>query len=140
MTESAEGGAASGKPPGENMACLQIGVGIVSVLLLIFPALTSLRNLKPQVALAGLGLLAGALLAGAGGAMGFKPERQRRAQSVMRAGGVLLALTAVVLLIASGDGLLSWDFPAGAVFLALALISNLATSRFRRAISSPSSR
>lgn len=125
---------ANRKLPGEEMACLQISVGILGLLLLVFPALTSFRGLKPPVALAGLALLAGVVLAAVGGFMGFKPERQRRAHSVMRAGGLLLTMTAVGLLVASSDGLMSWDFPVGAIFLALALISGLATHRFRRAV------
>ena len=128
------GAAPPGKPPGEEMACLQISVGILGVLLLAFPALTSLRHPKIQVALAGLALLAGLLLTAAGGFMGFKPGRQRWAHAVMRLGGIVLALTAVVLLVTSGDGLLSWDFPVGIIFLTLAFISELATRRFGRAL------
>ncbi|HUI40846.1 MAG TPA: hypothetical protein VL523_02640 [Terriglobia bacterium] len=131
---------ASRKLPGEEMACLQISVGILGVLLLVFPALTSFRGLKVHVALAGLALLGGVLLAAVGGFMGLKPERQRRAHSVMRAGGVLLTLTAIVLLIASSDGLMGWDFPVGAIFLTLGLISDLATHRFRRALAATPSR
>jgi hypothetical protein len=122
------------RPPGEEMACLQIAIGILGLLLLIFPALTTLRHPNIEVALAGLGLLAGIVLTASGGFMGFKPERRRRAHQEMRFGGLVLAVTAVAMLVASSDGLIGWDFPVGVVFLTLAFISALAARRFGRAL------
>jgi hypothetical protein len=122
--------------PGEEMACLEIAIGILGVLLLIFPALTSLRGLNAAVAGAGVALLAGLALAIAGGFMGLKVTRQQRAAKVMTAGGLVLTVTALVLLTAAGDGLVSWDFPVGAIFLTLGLFGDVAAWRFRKALPS----
>lgn len=120
--------------PGEEMACLDIAVGILGALLLVVPALTSLRGLNAATAGAGLALVAGVALAICGGFMGLKESRRRRAGVVMTASGVVLTLTAVVLLAASSDGLIGWDFPVGAIFLTLGLFADLAAWRFRKAI------
>jgi VIT1/CCC1 family predicted Fe2+/Mn2+ transporter len=120
--------------PGEEMACLQIAIGILGVLLLVFPALTSLRGLTLATIAAGLGLLAGLILAIAGGFMGLKESRQRRATRIMTASGIVLTLTGVILLAASGNGQISWDFPVGAIFLTLGVFADIATHRFRRVL------
>lgn len=120
--------------PGEEMACLQIAIGFLGVLLLVFPVLTSLRGLSPAVAAAGLALLGGIALAITGGFMGLKESRQQRAARVMTASGIVLTVTAIVLLAVSSDGLVSWDFPVGAMFLMLGLLADLAASRFRKAV------
>lgn len=133
VTGSVEGQiAAKRKLPGEEMACLEIALGILGVLLLILPVLTSIRH--PAVLAAELALLAGVVLAIAGGFLGLRERRQRRASSLMAASGVLLTITSVVLLIGARDGLISWDFPVGIIFFALALFSDLAAYRFRRVL------
>ena len=131
---AAETGRKKREVPGEEMACLQIAIGILGVLLLIFPALTSLRGLNAAVVAAGLALISGLALALAGGFMGLEESRQQRAGRVMTASGVLLTVTAVILLAASSNGLISWDFPVGVIFLTLGLFADLAAWRFRKAL------
>jgi hypothetical protein len=120
--------------PGEEMACLEIAIGILGVLLLVFPALTSIHGLTASVAGAGLALLVGLGLAIVGGFMGLNEARQRRAARLMAASGLVLTVTALILLAAAGDGLVSWDFPVGAIFLTLGLFADLAAWRFRKAL------
>ncbi len=119
---------------GEEMACLQIAIGILGVLLLIVPAMTSLGNLHPGVIIAGLALFLGLGLAIAGGFMGLNEKRQPRGSRLMKISGAILTVTAIVLLAFSSDGLIGWDFPVGAIFLTLGLFDDLAAWRFRKAI------
>ncbi|HEV2425929.1 MAG TPA: hypothetical protein VGZ29_13955 [Terriglobia bacterium] len=120
--------------PGEEMACLDIAVGILGVLLLIFPALTSFRGSSIGFIAAGVALMVGLVLAITGGFMGLSERRQRPAGRAMKASGLVLTVTAVILLGASSNGLISWDFPVGALFLTLGLFADLAAWRFRRAL------
>jgi hypothetical protein len=120
--------------PGEEMACLDIAIGILGVLLLVLPAMTSLHGLNAAALSAGLALVAGLALAITGGFMGLKESRQPRAARVMTASGLVLTVTAIALLAASSDGIVSWDFPVGAIFLTLGLFADLAAWRFRKAL------
>jgi len=121
--------------PGEEMACLDIAIGILGVLLLIFPALTSFRGSSLGFVAAGVALLVGLVLAITGGFMGLGERRQQQAGRAMKASGLLLTVTAVILLAASSNGLISWDFPVGAIFLALGIFADLAAWRFRKQVS-----
>lgn len=120
--------------PGEEMACLDIAVGILGVLLLIFPALTSLRGASLGFVAAGVALFVGLVLAIAGGFMGLGERRREQAARAMKASGLVLTVTALILLAASSNGLISWDFPVGALFLTLGLFADLAAWRFRKAL------
>lgn len=120
--------------PGEEMACLDIAVGILGVLLLIFPALTSLRGASLGFVAAGVALFVGLVLAIAGGFMGLGERRREQAARAMKASGLVLTVTALILLAASSNGLTSWDFPVGALFLTLGLFADLAAWRFRKAL------
>ena len=122
--------------PGEEMACLDIAIGILGVLLLIFPALTSLRSSSLGFLAAGVALLVGLILAITGGFMGLGERRQQQAGRAMKASGLVLTVTAAILLAASSNGLISWDFPVGAIFLTLGLFADLAAWRFRKQIAS----
>jgi len=122
--------------PGEEMACLDIAIGILGILLLIFPALTSFRGASLGFVGGGLALLVGLVLAIAGGFMGLgERRRQRHAGRAMKASGFMLTVTALVLLAASSNGLISWNFPVGAIFLTLGLFADLAAWRFRKQVS-----
>ena len=119
---------------GESMACLEIAVGIWGVLLLAVPALVFSRGRSLGTMTAVLVLLAGAVLAASGGVVGLKPELAERAVRLMAAGGAVLTLCALALLIVSfvrND--VSWYFPLGVMFLTLAVLSDVAGHRFRRA-------
>lgn len=120
--------------PGEEMACLDIAIGILGILLLVFPALTSLSGLRPTTAAAGLALVVGLILAIAGGFMGLSERRRQRAPRVMTASGLVLTVTAIILLAASSNGLISWDFPVGAIFLTLGLFADFAAWRIRKSV------
>lgn len=122
------------KVPGEEMACLDIAIGILGVLLLIFPALTSFRGASWGFVTAGVALLLGLLLAITGGFMGLGERRRQQAARAMTASGVWLTVTAIILLAASSNGLIGWDFPVGALFLTLGLFADLAAWRFRKAL------
>ena len=116
------------------MACLEIAVGIWGVLLLAVPALVFSRGRSLGTMTAVLVLLAGAVLAASGGVAGLKPELAERAVRLMAAGGAVLTLCALALLIVSfvrND--VSWYFPLGVMFLTLAVLSDVAGHRFRRA-------
>ena len=116
----------------QSMACLQIAIGIWGVLLLAATTIVSSRHAGTMAAV--LALLAGTLLAAAGGVAGLKAERARRAVRLMAAGAALLTICALVLLsVALGRNDVNWYFPLGALFLTLALLSNLAGHRFRKA-------
>ena len=128
-----------------SMASMQIAIGIWSVLLLGTTTILSSRNAGTMAAV--LALLAGTLLAASGGIAGLKVQRAdsaQRAVRLMAAGAALLTICALVLLIvclARDD--VSWYFPLGAMFLTIAVLSNLAGHRFRRAtmpVQPPSSR
>jgi peptidoglycan/LPS O-acetylase OafA/YrhL len=115
------------------MACLEIAIGIWGVLLLTVPALVFSRGRSVGTATAVLVLLAGTLLSASGGVAGLKPERTERAGRLMAAGGAVLTVCALVLLIVSlkrGD--VNWYFPLGAMFLTLGVLSSAASRRFRR--------
>jgi len=120
--------------PGEEMACLDIAVGILGVLLLIFPAFTSFRGASLGFIAAGVALVVGLVLAITGGFMGLGERRRPQAGRAMKASGLVLTVTAVILLAASSNGLVSWDFPVGAIFLTLGLFADLAAWRFRKAL------
>lgn len=120
--------------PGEEMACLDIAVGILGVLLLIFPALTSFRGSSLGFVAAGAALVVGLILAITGGFIGLSERRQQQAPRIMKASGLVLTVTAAILLAASSNGLISWDFPVGAIFLTLGLFADLAAWRFRKAL------
>lgn len=117
------------------MACLDIAIGILGLLLLIFPALTSLRGAGLGFVAAGAALVIGLFLAIAGGFMGLGERRRQRAVRAMTAGGVWLTATAIVLLAISSNGLVGWDFPVGALFFTLGVFADLAAWRFRKALS-----
>jgi len=121
--------------PGEEMACLDIAIGILGVLLLIFPALTSFRGSSFGFVAAGVALLVGLVLAITGGFMGLGERRRQQASRAMKASGLLLTLTAVILLAASSNGLIGWDFPVGVIFLTLGIFADLAAWRFRKQVS-----
>ena len=117
----------------QSMACLEIAVGIWGVVLLTVPAIVSARRLGTMGAV--LVLLVGTTLAASGGVAGLKPERAERAARLMTAGGGVLTVCALVLLIVSfrrND--VNWYFPLGAMFLTLAVLSDVASCRFRRAV------
>jgi peptidoglycan/LPS O-acetylase OafA/YrhL len=115
-----------------SMACLQIAIGIWGVLLLAATAIVSSRSAGTMAAV--LALLAGTLLAASGGVAGLNPERASRAVRLMAAGAAFLTICALVLLIvALSRNDVNWYFPLGAMFLALAVFSNLAGHRFRKA-------
>jgi uncharacterized membrane protein HdeD (DUF308 family) len=120
--------------PGEEMACLEIAIGILGVLLLIFPAITSFRGASAGFVAAAVALLVGLVLAMAGGFMGLGERRRQQAGRAMKASGLVLTVTAVVLLAASSNGLVSWNFPLGAIFLTLGLFADLAAWRFRKQV------
>jgi len=122
------------KVPGEEMACLDIAIGILGFLLLIFPAFTSFRGAGLGFVAAGAALVLGLFLAIIGGFMGLGERRRPQAARTMTASGVWLTVTAVILLAASSNGLISWDFPLGAIFLTLGLFADLAAWRFRKAL------
>ena len=118
-------------PPGEEMACLQIAAGIWGTLLLAVPiAFSWHRHLAAMTG--ALVLLAGTLLPLTGGVLGLNESKQSRGLAVMTAGDAVLTLSAIVLLIMASGGDIGWYFPLGAVFLTLALFSDLAAYRFRR--------
>lgn len=120
--------------PGEEMACLDIAIGILGFLLLIFPALTSFRGASLGFVAAAVALFVGLVLAITGGFMGLGERRRQQAGRAMKASGLVLTVTALILLAASGNGLISWDFPVGVLFLTLGLFADLAAWRFRKAI------
>jgi hypothetical protein len=122
------------KVPGEEPACLDIAIGILGLLLLIFPALTSFRGASLGFLAAGAALVLGLFLALIGGFMGLGERRRQQAARAMTASGVWLTVTAIVLLAASSNGMVGWDFPVGALFLTLALFADLAAWRFRKAV------
>jgi peptidoglycan/LPS O-acetylase OafA/YrhL len=123
---------------GQSMASLQIALGIWGLLLLAVTAIVSSRS--PGTMAAALVLLAGTVLAASGGIAGLKPERERSASQLMIAGGALLTVCALVLLIvALKRGDVNWYFPLGAMFLTLAALSDVASCRFRRAAMTPGS-
>jgi hypothetical protein len=114
------------------MASLQIAVGIWGVLLLILPVLFTWRK-SLQGAAAALVLLAGVLLPAAGGIIAKREDRHTSAANLMLAGGVLLTLGAVVMLVIGLRGeSISWSLPLGPLFLVLAIFSEVAAYRFRR--------
>jgi uncharacterized membrane protein len=125
--------------PGEEPACLQIAVGILGTLLLIIASLLSRWRWSSGTSVGVVALLAGLLLVGAGGFGGLRERRQSRAASLMVAGNLLLTFSALAFLIVSFGGAFSWAFPLGSIFTTLALFSDLATYRFRRAVSRASS-
>jgi hypothetical protein len=117
---------------GESMACFEIALGIWGVLLLAVPAIVSSRSLGTMAAV--LVLLAGTVLAASGGIAGLEPERERLASQLMIAGGAVLTVCPLVLLIvALKRGDVNWYFPLGALFLTLGALSDVAGHRFRRA-------
>ena len=114
------------------MASLQIAIGIWGVLLLTTTTIVSSRSAGTMAAV--LALLAGTILAASGGIAGLRLQQRDRAVRLMAAGAALLTVCALVLLIVwLGRGDVSWYFPLGAMFLTLAVLSNLAGHRFRRA-------
>ena len=117
------------------MACLEIAIGIWGVLLLAATVIVSSRRVGTMAA--ALALLAGTLLAALGGIVGLKAERADRAHRAVRlmaAGVALLTMCALVLLsVALSRNDVNWYFPLGAMFLTLALLSNIAGHRFLQA-------
>lgn len=135
MTEAGESKRTAHKLPGEDPACLQIAVGILGALLLTIISLLSRWHWSPGTSVGVLALFAGILLVDAGGFSGLREHRQWRAASLMVAGDIFLTTSALAFLIASFGGAFSWGFPLGSIFTTLALFSDLATYRFRRAAS-----
>jgi hypothetical protein len=120
--------------PGQSMACLQIAVGIWGLLLLILPILFTWRRNLSGIG-AALVLLAGVVLPAAGGIIAKRDDGQARAFSIMLAGDVLLTLGAITMLVIGlRGGSISWSLPLGPLFLVLAIFSDAAAYRFRRAI------
>ncbi|HEY6292833.1 MAG TPA: hypothetical protein VI455_14890 [Terriglobia bacterium] len=132
ISEGVESPHRGAKTPGEEPACLQIAVGILGSLLLLASTLLSRWRWSHGTGLGVLVLFAGVILAAAGGSYGLGRKR-RRGSTLMSAGGILLTLAAIVLLLTAGDDL-NWHFPLGVIFLAIAIFSDLATYRFRRAL------
>lgn len=115
------------------MASMQIAVGIWGVLLLAVPALVFTRGRSAGTMTALVVLLVGTLLSASGGVAGLKPQRAVRAAGLMTAGGAVLTVSALVLLIVSFTiNNVNWYFPLGAMFLTLGLLSSIASRRFRR--------
>lgn len=135
MTEAGESIRTAHKLPGEDPACLQIAVGILGTLLLAIISLLSRWHWSPGTSVGVLALVAGTLLVGAAGFSGLREQRQPRAASLMVAGDIFLTTSALAFLIVSFGGAFSWAFPLGSIFTTLALFSDLATYRFRRAVS-----
>jgi multisubunit Na+/H+ antiporter MnhG subunit len=135
MTEAAASDQKSVKLPGEEPACLQIAVGTLGTVLLIFASLLSRWRWSHGTSVGVVALLAGIWLVAAGGFRGLKEGRQRRAALLMFVGDLILTISAVTLLIVSFGGTFSWAFPLGAIFTTLALFSDVASYRFRRALS-----
>jgi uncharacterized membrane protein len=135
MTEAGESQRTAHKLPGEDPACLQIAVGILGTLLLAIISLLSRWHWSPGTSVGVLALFAGIVLVGAAGFTALKEQRQWRAASLMVAGDIFLTTSALAFLVVSFGGAFSWAFPLGSIFTTLALFSDLATYRFRRAAS-----
>jgi hypothetical protein len=120
--------------PWDEMACLEMAVGIVGCLLVLVPALLSHWVRHPGMLAVALALVAGPILVAVGGNIGSKEHGQQRGLAVMTAGGAVLTLAAIGMLIASRWQTLGWDFPLGIILLSLALVSDWAAFRFRRKI------
>jgi hypothetical protein len=123
------------KLPGEDAACLQIAVGILGILLLIASSLLSRWRWSHGTSVGVVALLAAVLILAVAGFRGLKERRQRGAASLMLVGDVLMTITALTFLVISFGGVFSWAFPFGSIFVTLAIFSDLATYRFRRAVS-----
>jgi hypothetical protein len=134
MTEAASSPRVQ-KLPGQDAACLQIAVGILGSLLLIGASLISSWRWSHGTSVGVVALLAGVLIVAVAGFKGLKARRQPRAASLMLAGDALLTITALTFLVISFGGAFSWAFPFGSIFTTLALFSDVATYRFRRAVS-----
>ena len=134
MAEAVHNNPALKRLPGEDPACLQIAVGILGTLLLIGASLLSRWRWSAGTSVGVLALFVGILLAGAGGFSGLKEQRQSGAALLMLAGDVLLTVSALIFLAVSFGGAFSWAFPFGSIFTVLAVFSDLATYRFRRAV------
>ena len=137
MTEAAATNERARRLPGEDPACLQIAVGILGMLLLIIISLLSRWHWSAATSAGVAALIVAMILLIAGGFSGLRLQRQPRAASLMVAADILLTTSALAFLIASFGGAFSWAFPLGSIFTALALFSDLATYRFRRAASRP---
>jgi hypothetical protein len=134
MTESASDREKRRSLPGEEPACLQIAVGIIGLLLLAAASLLSRWRWSHATSVGALGLIAGTLLVAIAGFRGLKEHRQARAASLMLAADVLLSVSALTFLVVSFGGAFSWAFPFGSIFTTLAIFSDLAAFRFRRAV------
>ena len=133
MTEAATASERTRRLPGEDPACLQIAVGILGTLLLTIISLLSRWHWSAATSAGMAALIVAMILLIAAGFSGLRSQRQPRAAAWMLAGDILLTTSAVAFLIASFGGAFSWAFPLGSIFTTLALFSDLATYRFRRA-------
>ena len=136
MSESASNEQKPGRLRGEEPACLQIAAGILGILLLIVASLLSRWSWSLGTSVGVVALLAGLILVCAAGFSGLNEGRQTRAASLMVAGDLLLTVSALTFLAVSFGGAFSWAFPLGSLFTVLAVFSDLATHRFRRAVRS----
>lgn len=121
------------RPPGEEAACLQIAVGILGLLLLIIISLLSRWHWSVGNSVGVGALLSAMILLLAGGFAGLKARRQPRAAALMLVGDIFLTTPALIFLVVSFGGGFSWAFPLGSIFTTMALFSDIATHRFRRA-------
>jgi hypothetical protein len=135
MTEAGESQRTAYKLPGEDPACLQIAVGILGTLLLTIISLLSRWHWSAATSAGVAAFIVAMILLIAAGFSGLRAQRQWRAASLMVAGDIFLTTSALAFLVVSFGGAFSWAFPLGSIFTTLALFSDLATYRFRRAAS-----
>src|SRR5579863_4757218 len=135
MTDSAIADQARGRLPGEDSACLQIAAGILGALLLIAASWLSRWRWSAGTRAGVTVLMLAMVMLLAAGFSGLKLHRQPRAASMMLAGDTLLTICALAFLIVSLGGAFSWAFPLGSIFTTVAIFSDAATYRFRRALS-----